>query len=198
MSFSVDTIDLTMTSPDTGEYLTANVYYVDGVQDASGNPRPLSIGQLVMALCLQRASALEARIITMMDQMNEASDLLTVLTDVEKTILNEFQTTTAPHAWKLTEVTVDGYNLWTFLHDQGVVNDQQVFVRNDKVVTVADILLDDCISGIESKMDDKNSFNQQTMIQLQSLTNKRDQSYDMISNVLKSLGTVMTGIVNNT
>jgi len=35
------------------------------------------------------------------------------------------------------------------------------------------------------------------MIELQSLTAKRDQSYDMISNVLKSLSTVMTANVNN-
>ena len=54
------------------------------------------------------------------------------------------------------------------------------------------------ISAIESKMDEKNSFSQQTMIELQSLTSKRDQSYDMVSNVLKSLNTVLVGIVNNT
>ena len=47
-------------------------------------------------------------------------------------------------------------------------------------------------------MDEKNSFSQQSMIELQSLTNKRDQSYDMVSNILKSLNTVMTGNVNNT
>ena len=35
------------------------------------------------------------------------------------------------------------------------------------------------------------------MIELQSQTSKRDQSYDMISNVLKSLNTVQVGIVNN-
>ena len=198
MSFSVDTIDLTITSPDTGEYLTANVYYVDGVQDASGNPRPLSIGQLVMALCLQRASALEARIITMMDQMNEASELLTVLTDAEKTILNEFQTNTSAHSYTLHGVTVDGNDLEEFLRAQGIINDKQKSVSNDSTIPEDAISLDDCISGIESKMDDKNSFSQQTMIQLQSLTNKRDQSYDMISNILKSLSTVMTGIVNNT
>ena len=35
------------------------------------------------------------------------------------------------------------------------------------------------------------------MIELQSLTNKRDQSYDMISNVLKSLNTTIIGNINN-
>ena len=46
-------------------------------------------------------------------------------------------------------------------------------------------------------MDEMNSFSQKTMIELQSLTSKRDQSYDMISNVLKSLNNVLVGISNN-
>ena len=56
----------------------------------------------------------------------------------------------------------------------------------------------DLITQIETAMDRRNSINQQTMIELQSATSKRDQAYDMISNMLKSLHTVMTGIVNNT
>ncbi len=56
---------------------------------------------------------------------------------------------------------------------------------------------DELITAIESKMDSLNSFSQQKMIELQSETNKRDQAYDMITNILKSLNTVQVGIVNN-
>jgi len=35
------------------------------------------------------------------------------------------------------------------------------------------------------------------MILLQSETNKRDQAYDMVSNILKSINTVLIGNVNN-
>ena len=56
----------------------------------------------------------------------------------------------------------------------------------------------DFISALEAKMDEKNSFSQQKMIELQSMTSKRDQAYDMVSNVLKSLNTVLVGIANNT
>ena len=56
---------------------------------------------------------------------------------------------------------------------------------------------DQLITEIESKMDSLNSFSQQKMIELQSETNKRDQSYDLITNILKSLNTVEIGIVNN-
>ena len=56
---------------------------------------------------------------------------------------------------------------------------------------------DQLITEIESKMDSLNSFSQQKMIELQSETNKRDQAYDMITNILKSLNTVQIGIANN-
>ena len=60
MAIGVDQIYLSMTDPDTGEYLTADVYTVDGVYEADGvTLRRLSVGQLVMALCLKRATDLE-------------------------------------------------------------------------------------------------------------------------------------------
>jgi replication-associated recombination protein RarA len=55
----------------------------------------------------------------------------------------------------------------------------------------------DLINAIEKSMDKRNSLNQQTMIELQSATSKRDQSYDMIANISKSLNQVEIGIVNN-
>lgn len=55
----------------------------------------------------------------------------------------------------------------------------------------------DFLSALESTMDSKNTFSQQTMIELQSQTTKRDQAYDMVSNVLKSINTVLIGNANN-
>ncbi|MBR4675181.1 MAG: hypothetical protein IKP00_12010 [Victivallales bacterium] len=57
--------------------------------------------------------------------------------------------------------------------------------------------IDQLITDIESKMDSLNSFSQQKMIELQSETNKRDQAYDMITNILKSMNTVQVGNANN-
>ena len=53
------------------------------------------------------------------------------------------------------------------------------------------------LTDIEAKMDSLNSLSQQTMIDLQSLTAKRDQSYDMISNIVKSLYTTLATVANN-
>lgn len=202
MSFQVDTIDLSLVSPDTGEYLTANVYYVEGVEDALGAPRPLSIGQLVMAICLQRAAELEGKIIEKMSEMEQTTEKLASLTELEQNVVDYFADT-SHYIYNLEthSVTTGYYAGKTYqqvLRSEGLINNNVTYIRSDGTYSNADILYTDFVNGIESKMDEKNSFSQQSMIELQSLTNKRDQSYDMISNVLKSLNTVMTGIVNNT
>ena len=199
MAIGTVEFDLSMVSPQTGEFLTARAYTVEGVENPDGSLRQLSIGQLVMAICLNRASMLESQIIALMDEMNTTSQHLADMTTIEKAVIDEFAANQNGHAYNLDNISItSSTSAIQFLRDQGVLNSSQVYVRNDEILSVADIMYDDFITEIESKMDEKNSFSQQKMIELQSLTNKRDQSYDMISNILKSLNTTMTGIVNNT
>ena len=199
MAIGTVEFDLSMVNPETGFYNTARAYTVDGVTNADGSPRLLSIGQLVMAICLQRASELETDIIALMEEMNSTSAQLADMTKVEQAVIDDFAANQNGHAYNLNNVTVtSSTDAVKLLRDMGVINSTQTYVRNDSILSNADIMYDDFITQIESKMDEKNTFSQQKMIELQSLTNKRDQSYDMISNILKSLNTTMTGIVNNT
>ena len=191
MAIGTVEFDLSMVSPESGEFLTDRAYTVEGVENADGSLRQLSIGQLVMAICLNRASKLETDIIALMEEMSATSAQLAALTEIENDILDggaNMDNINTSH------VTYDGrdYTFYDFL-----VNVMK-FSASDVPTGFADASNTDLITLIESKMDEKNSFSQQKMIELQSLTNKRDQSYDMISNILKSLNTTMTGIVNNT
>ena len=191
MAIGTVEFELSMVSPESGEFLTARAYTVEGVENADGSLRQLSIGQLVMAICLNRASKLETDIIALMEEMSATSAQLAALTEIENDILDggaNMDNINTSH------VTYDGQN-YTFY--DFLVN-VMVFSPSDVPTGFADGSNTDLITLIESKMDEKNSFSQQKMIELQSLTNKRDQSYDMISNILKSLNTTMTGIVNNT
>ena len=190
MAIGTVEFDLSMVSPESGEFLTARAYTVEGVKNADGSLRQLSIGQLVMAICLNRASKLETDIIALMEEMSATSAQLAALTEIENDILDggaNMDNINTSH------VTYDGrdYTFYDFL-----VN-VMGFSSSDVPTGFADASNTDLITLIESKMDEKNSFSQQKMIELQSLTNKRDQSYDMISNVLKSLNTTMTGNLNN-
>ena len=198
--------DLSMVSPETGRYLTARAYTVDGVNNVDGTPRQLSIGQLVMAICLQRATALEATIIALMEEMNSTSAKLEALTEIETEVLkwpDELKAAgTSARSLNNYNVSSDnaaypGVTYKTALVDMGVIANGIRYVRISGNPDSDDIMYDDFITQLESKMDEQNSFSQQKMIELQSQTSKRDQSYDMISNVLKSLNTVQVGIVNN-
>ena len=206
MAIGTVEFDLSMVNPDTGRYLTANVYTVDGVTNADGSLRELSIGQLVMAICLQRASELETNIIALMEEMNSTSAQLEAMTEIENEIVKwpDALKAAGTSARSLNNYNVSsdnaaypGVTYKTALVDMGVIANGISYVRVSGNPDSDDIMYDDFISQLESKMDEKNSFSQQKMIELQSLTNKRDQSYDMISNILKSLNTTLTGNVNN-
>ena len=195
---AIETVDfeLSMRNPETNRYLVAHAYTVDGVTNPDGSLRELSIGQLVMAICLQRAAELESRIIELMDEMSNTSVKLEDLTTIEQKVVDYFPNDNS-HVSALSSITVSSGNAQTLLQNEGILNQYQRYVRDDSTTSNDSILYDDFISSIEAKMDDMNSFSQRTMIELQSLTSKRDQSYDMISNILKSLNTVLVGIVNN-
>ena len=210
MAIGTVEFDLSMVSPESGEFLTARTYTVEGVENADGSLRQLSIGQLVMAICLSRASKLEADIIALMEEMNTTSVQLEIMTSIETKVLGWPDMSPQPHngyehlyhdADKISAPgsPYDGQTMEKFLRDEvHVIGAGIECVRWSGSPDPNDIMYDDFITELEAKMDEKNSFSQQTMIELQSLTNKRDQSYDMISNILKSLNTTLTGIVNNT
>ncbi|MCR5413961.1 MAG: hypothetical protein K6F50_04455 [Kiritimatiellae bacterium] len=187
MSSSIETVgfDLSLVD-DEGFNLRANTYTVPGVENADGSLRELSIGQLVMALCLQRAAELEESVIGLMNTMDLTSAQLAALTEIEQKIVD---TTSGTISLTGNSVTVNGktYTYAAFFDSLGI-SYSSTDVNADS---------SDLINAIESQMDSMNSFSQQSMIELQSFTNKRDQSYDMISNILKSLYNQLSGNVNN-
>ena len=207
MPIGIVEFELSLKNHDTGEYLTARTYTVDGVNNVDNTPRELSIGQLVMAICLQRATALEASIIEIMETMNKTTAQLESLTEINQAIVDYFASDGHTHVFQIantggTDTFTDpvvnsghyaGQTYKEALVDAGVANNGTYYIRDDAIYSGADILAPD----VEDKMDELNSFSQQTMIELQSMTSKRDQTYDMISNVLKSLNTVLVGISNN-
>lgn len=209
MAIGTVEFDLSMVNPESGEFLTARTYTVEGVTNADGSPRLLSIGQLVMAICLQRASDIENAIITKMSEMEATSQNLEIMTAIEEKIIGWSTRSSPPHDGKYEHLYHDedrisapgseynGKTMEEFLRAMGVIGEGIECVRFKGNPDPNDIMYDDFIKALESKMDEKNSFSQQSMIELQSLTNKRDQSYDMISNILKSLNTTMIGNVNN-
>ena len=196
MSFKTHTIDLLVNDPshitriqdhfaEGQTSLTANYYTIEGVTNPDGSLRALSIGQLVMALCLARATELEAKIIEIVEDLNKTSEDLERLTEIESAIVNR-TVNLKTDKFKGTDISY-----YDFLTNSGYG------IELKGVPETANSSSEQLITDIEAKMDSLNSFSQQTMIDLQALTAKRDQSYDMISNILKSLHTTLMTNVNN-
>ena len=207
MAFETEEIRLSMRSPKTGEYLTAQMYTVDGIEDVNGNPRLLSIGQLVLAICLQRATKLEDDIVTKMSAMNNSARMLELISDIEAKIADQLQEDpTGNMNLSFSSLEIDEAPYREFAAEQGIdyVHGNWVsFLEACGVKTVAGTTTMSATDAetqmgyMETKMDELNTMNQSDLIELQSLTNKRDQSYDFAAAMLKSFNTVQNSILGN-
>ena len=200
MSFATEQIELSLCSPETGLPLTAHVYTLENVTEADGiTLRKMSIGQLVMALCLQRAADLEKQVVQLMDSINQNSTLLGGLSDVEQQLVavSAGHNFTATNTFSCDGTTTTYYD---FLKSTAGISDLPALdadeVNGNKTAWTYNTV-QAVITLVENKMDSLNTVSQDTLIQLQSLTTKRDQTYDLVSNVLKSLHTVLAGNANN-
>ncbi len=197
MAASIESVgfDLSMADIDTGMRLQAKTFSIlvenaDGVMETKLSG--LSIGQLVMAVCLERAVEKEKEIIGIMNTLNNTSSQLEALTEIETAIVGADGK--SGQSVNLSTKTLTNQPDYTYRAYLAEI----LGVDTSEIPATANSDSSDLITQIETAMDRRNSINQQTMIELQSATSKRDQAYDMISNILKSLNNVMLGIVNNT
>lgn len=193
--FTTEQINLSFTDPETGLQKTASVYRIEGID------RQLSIGQLVMSICLTRATTIEEEIIKLMEDMSNTTAALESLTSLEESLLTAQEGLSSGGTVGRTFEDLgfpegtqwDGYTNWT----DWLKNVVGVEIEGGPSGDVTSVAISDYVSNMEAKMDELNSFSQEAMIQLQSYTNKRDQAYDMITNVLKSFNSVLVGNANN-
>ena len=191
MDFTSSSIDLSLRNAETGRPLTASVY--DVTLD-NGTVRTMSVAQLVMAICLKRATEKEADVVAIMEDMARVTSNIEVVSDIEARLL-ELDTGDT-----INSVTGSWVVVWA--DDDGTIHENtyttaQAALNRMGISANTSLTVDAIIDNIESKLDELNTMSQEQMIMLQSETNKRDQAYEMISNILKSLYTVLTGVSNN-
>ena len=191
MDFTSSSIDLSLRNAETGRPLTASVY--DVTLD-NGTVRTMSVAQLVMAICLKRATEKEADVVAIMEDMARVTSNIEVVSDIEARLL-ELDTGDT-----INSVTGSWVVVWA--DDDGTIHENtyttaQAALNRMGISANTSLTVDAISDNIESKLDELNTMSQEQMIMLQSETNKRDQAYEMISNILKSLYTVLTGVSNN-
>ena len=196
-TFETGKTALTMRDSETGRILTANVYYVEGI-DA-----PLSMGQLVMAICLSRANEVETELIKEMNTIDEASEKIAGLTAIQQELINWYDSSAvgATFNWNLSSdwsFTYDGKTYdnvtWRRFLIEECGMEQEVLLNKDQLTHDE---VESLFNTVGDKMDSLNSVSQSKLIRIQSLTSKRDQSYDLVTNILKSFNTQLMGLANN-
>ena len=130
-----------------------------------------------MAICLSRANELEGKIIRLMEQLNQTTAQLEGLTEVEKNIVDFEYDNASPNGRQLNQWTLDGNEVYgnmdydEFLHRPEFdnllgANVHWVYRKgNAPTDSTPYIQGEELISLLESKMDEKNSFSQQTMLE---------------------------------
>lgn len=198
--FETSAINLSMKNS-MGDQLMANVYTVEGIYDTEGRLKPLSIGQLVMAICLNRATELESIVVSLMETLARQSTNINALSKVQEKLLE--MTGSDTYAGQTLSEKQSYYRVMsqalpdesketsTILDGLGVAYKQTV---DGKTVNMT---YDDVIKAIDNKLNELNSISQETLIEIQSKTSKRDDTYNMVTNILKSLNTTLIGNANN-
>lgn len=219
-NFSVGTIDLTSVDEKTGLNNTANVYFVPGLG------RELSIAELVIAICLDRAAGIESDVVSLMTQMSENTKRLEDLTWIENLLAGyadtgmsakkvdggpdyalyacEWYSLIGADPSKLPEGCVgyanfstDGSKIGRWTDWLQKVQDIEPFPVGLQWENYTADAIDKICNAIETKLDALNTTSQETLIKLQSLTNKRDQTYDLITAMTKNTLTAAQSISSN-
>ena len=190
-NFTIDTIDLSMRDPETGNILTANIYRIEGID------RDLSAAQLVMAICLQKAADLEQEIVELMDEMSKTTTTIEDLSTLEEKLVALQDNATVGISFKdigWTEDLPEGWqSSWKWTDWAGTLITVPTYTGS----TLTKSEVQTVITNLETKLDSLNTISQKNMIELQSKTNKRDQTYDLITAMVKSIGTSNNAIAGN-
>ena len=196
-AFSNELIPLTIRNPETGRLLTASVYTIEGLEGT------FSMGQLVFAICMAIGIDREQALVDIMDEANVSTAKLKTLTDIQAALVDWFNEAGNDERFNLefggdVVISYDGTYYggadWrNFLWDVCGMSYEQLPSTPDLSRSEVETLID----SISDTMDSLNAINNDQLIRMQSETAKRDQAFDLLSNILKSFTAELLGNANN-
>ena len=143
--------------------------YATGLEGGSD----LTLGQLVIAVSIRSAAAYEAQSVVKMNAINSDSVILDAAADWMATVADGTADWTQAKAFCTGKLGIDASTLPDNLNSY------------DKRMTA--------VAALKAKIDAMVQQQQQDMIDLQTLVNRRDVAYSASSNIVRALGTSMSG-----
>ncbi|MCR5379691.1 MAG: hypothetical protein K6G44_01800 [Lentisphaeria bacterium] len=167
----------------------------------------LSLSRVIMLVTLIRAELIEEQLVAQMDELAKRTALLNGSAEAEQMILNNYDITDPNNANAIHNKTTFSYtdgsgthttNLKDYLMKEGVLGiniPAESFPSDVVTITIGPQTFsysnvwskefkDQVISAIQTKQDDLNTIAQEVSINIQSLINKRDQSYLLGTNAI--------------
>ncbi len=188
MSITVETIAENRYAPAGAQAINL---YATGLEGGSS----LTLAQLVMAVCFRSAATYESQSVLKMNMMTAGStkldDASAWLEQIVAGVFNE------PN---------DAQSALTFLTEtMGILESELPVIKWSVTPGVVNSKLDvssydkrmQAASALKEKMEVLTRSQQQDMIDLQTLINRRDVAYTTSSNIVRTLGTSMSGDANN-
>ena len=176
----------------------ANRYAPEGVEPGRlykvGDSSGLSLGQLMAAVCVQRGALLETRSVARMNMMTQNNAYLEAMANVCSQLAGGAALSAAanlPAGYAPKKVSA-GCSVRAFLVDEcGVAVSQSesaTLSYNERLALIA---------GLKTKMDGANTTSQEDAIELQSLINWRDVTFNASSSMMGRYGNTGMNMANN-
>ena len=181
----------------------------------------LSLARVIMLITLIRAELVEEQLVNQMDELAKRTALLNGSAEAEQMILNYYDITTPSDANAIHNKTPFSYtdgsgthttNLKDYLKKDGVLDTnipESSFPSDEVTFTIgpnqtlsypnvwSKEFKDQVISAIQKKQDNLNTIAQETSINIQSLINKRDQSYLLGTNAISLIYSADINVARN-
>ena len=167
---TVETISLNRYAPRGSEAVNL---YSTGTEGGSH----LTIGQLVIAVAMNSAAAYEAQGVSKMNTMTAGSDLLEQASVYMDEIVNGTGDWSVAKQFLVEKLGIDNADL-----PDGI----DTYTKRVEV-----------IDKMKAKVDELTQNQQQDMIDMQTLVNRRDTAYSASSNMVRSLGKAMSDTAGN-
>ena len=149
----------------------------------------ISLTRVIMLVTLIRAEKIEEQLVNQMDELAAKSALLASSAEVEQTILTDNNNNPNGIYNNLVVSYTDGSgvhstSLKNYLTTVLAINIPASSFPSTDTAKWSQDFKNQVISAIQSKQDELNSISQETSINIQSLINKRDQSYLLGTNAI--------------
>ena len=157
----------------------------------------MDLESAMMAIQSQRANLLEGQLKTQMEGIQARNDEISKLNTLLSDLKNLRPSGTDPDKWaNLGANKQAGRDMYARLKEQGL-NLDGVDEPGTGIYDAQQKKFDVWAEAIKGKIDSLNSSQQMDMLRMQSLTNKRNEAFDLMTNFIKKMADSRSSVLGN-